>query len=63
MLTLSALVNVAVEVEADGLNGDTCDGFEAAWYEGSNTKGRALAVEAQSMGSERYTYLHMPLTQ
>ena len=40
----------ALSGSADGINGDTMDGLNASFWNGGLDNGKALALEAQSMG-------------
>ncbi len=51
-----ALVSEVVLLDSDGINGDTCDGLNATWFDESVAAGKALALESQSMGSRRYGF-------
>jgi len=46
-----ALASLVVEVDADGINGDTCDGVNYTFIQNGLADGKALAAEAQSMGT------------
>lgn len=52
----AAMVGLASALGADGVNGDTCDGLNATWFDESLRRGKALILESQSMGSERDGY-------
>jgi hypothetical protein len=52
-----ALIELVVTaLNADGINGDTCDGINKTWFDESLIKGKAVVLEAQSMGGRRYGF-------
>ena len=49
-----ALTTLVVELDSDGVNGDTCDGeLNHTWFDAAVAAGRGIVLEPQSLGGGR----------